>query len=54
MFCHICERDDVPEWQMNKTGYACAPCHKNYQQFRMAYKAEHGRWPKMKEFRSDE
>jgi len=56
--CFICERDDVEPEQMRggrrEGNGVCIPCERDYTAFRRAFKAEHGRWPTMKEFRSDD
>jgi hypothetical protein len=52
--CFICERDDIPDREMSASGGRCSACDRDYTAFRRAFKAEHGRWPTMKEFKSDE
>lgn len=54
MYCNLCERPDVPERDMNNSGYCCLPCQRDYSEFRRAFKAEHGRFPTLKEFKSDD
>lgn len=49
--CHLCERTttNYPHW--DKRHWACRPCWKDYVAFRRAYKAEHGRYPTVDQFR---
>ena len=54
MTCQLCRRDDVPEAEMNASGYCCKLCERDYVAFRRAFRAEHGRWPKLSEFMEDE
>ena len=52
--CHVCERPTTrfPTWDTRR--WACQPCWNLYVAFRRAYKAEHGRYPTIAEFRSDD
>lgn len=54
MRCAICERDDIPAKEMNAGGYACLPCERDYIAYRRAFKFEFGRWPTVKDFKSED
>lgn len=52
--CKLCERE-VSKSELWGNGWlVCKLCANDYIRFRKAYKAEHGRWPKLAEFLSDE
>jgi len=52
--CFICERDDLSDRDMGRSGGRCKPCDRDYTSFRRAFKAEHGRWPTMREFKAED
>lgn len=52
--CSICERitSDFPSWDKRK--WACRACWNGYVAFRRAYKAEHGHFPKIADYKIDD
>jgi len=57
--CALClralPRPAFPAWTNHgKLPWACKPCWLDYIRFRRAFRAEHGRWPILAEFRAEE
>jgi len=52
--CHLCQRVTTDFPAFDKRLWACKPCWKDYVAYRRAFKAEHGRYPTVAEFREDE
>ena len=52
--CHVCgsPTKHFPKWDTRF--WACRPCWNGYVAFRRAYKAEHGHYPTIETFRSDD
>lgn len=52
--CHLCEQitDNFPTWDLHR--WACRPCWRDYVRFRRYYKDEHGKFPKVDDFRAED